>query len=193
MGEKVEPGNGSSAHLVLTLCRLYHWRAARVHASEGPADMKASLYTASGEGLWLPAWTLMTGGSHQCWRVAQRPCGINQPPPAYHEAAALVQSKLDVAPNATSCFKSCPISFSLLGSMASSNSQTHFDSESRTEKHQFYKHHAVHEGGGPVSLKGPANPQGCESEAERAETLNHKKKGVCRQHLQGCLHGCLKT
>lgn len=102
MGEKVEPGNGSSAHLVLTLCRLYHWRAARVHASEGPADMKASLYTASGEGLWLPAWTLMTGGSHQCWRVAQRPCGINQPPPAYHEAAALVQSKLDVAPNATS-------------------------------------------------------------------------------------------
>ena len=72
-----------------------------MHASEGPADMKASLYTASGEGLWLPAWTLMTEGSHQCWRVAQRPCGINQPPPAYHEVA-LVQSKLDVAPNATS-------------------------------------------------------------------------------------------
>lgn len=62
--------------------------------------MKASLYTTSVEGLWLPAWTLMTGVSRQSLRVALRPCGITQLPPTYHEVA-LVQPKLHVAPNTT--------------------------------------------------------------------------------------------
>lgn len=96
-----EPGSGSSAHLVLTSCCLCCWRAARVHAS----DMKASLYITSGEGLWLPAWTLMTGISHCCLTVAQRDCGISQPPPVYHETVLVPPDS--VAPNAAPIPSNC--------------------------------------------------------------------------------------
>lgn len=81
MGEEVESGNDSSACTSgFDMCCLYHWKPAKACASEGPADMKASLYIASGEGLWLLAWALMTRIFHLCLTVAQRNCGINRTP-----------------------------------------------------------------------------------------------------------------
>lgn len=109
--------------------------------------MKASLYIASGEGLWLPAWTMMTGIFHLCLTVAQRNCGINLPPHVYYEMV-LVQSQLYATPNTRAIALNCVIMIFLfiLESIGISNLQPYFDSESRTEKEWLHKHCSIHDG-----------------------------------------------